>query len=301
MKPLISIVIPTYNRAPDLERALKSVFAQTYPVWEVLIVDNHSNDNTDNLIGGLDEPRIKLLKIHNDGIIAASRNKGVRYASGEYIAFLDSDDWWLPTKLEQSLKCLEQGADVVYHDLFLAKKVNQKYFWTKIKSRNLISPVFNDLIINGNTLSNSSVVIRRDILEQIDGFSEEKELVAAEDYDGWLRAAKITEKFRKINKTLGYYWVGSGNMSNPRRTLQILEAMASRYPNTAINLGQESSCYLHIYIKGRAYYKLKSYHMAKKNFKLVNLGQAPYIIYAKSIWMLLLINIYYIPKYRIFN
>src|SRR3989338_2810117 len=102
MKPIVSIVIPTYNRACDLERALKSVLAQTYSNWEALVVDNHSSDNTDDVVKSLNDSRLKLFKIHNDGVIAASRNAGVKHATGEYIAFLDSDDWWMPQKLEES-------------------------------------------------------------------------------------------------------------------------------------------------------------------------------------------------------
>ena len=109
--PRISIVIPTYNRARDLERALKSLKAQTFINWEVLIIDNESVDNTDEVVSGFSDPRMKLFKIDNDGVIAASRNLGIREASGEYIAFLDSDDWWKPKKLEESVKCLEKSAD----------------------------------------------------------------------------------------------------------------------------------------------------------------------------------------------
>ena len=100
MNPLVSIIIPTYNRANDLKRALQSVFDQTFTDWEILVVDNHSIDETDSLIKSFNDPKIKLLKIHNEGVIAKSRNLGFKHALGEYIAFLDSDDWWKPKKLE---------------------------------------------------------------------------------------------------------------------------------------------------------------------------------------------------------
>lgn len=92
MSKLVSIVIPTYNRAQDLERALKSLLAQTFCDWEALIVDNYSKDNTDELIKSFNDPRMKLFKIHNQGVIAASRNVGIKNAKGGYVAFLDSDD-----------------------------------------------------------------------------------------------------------------------------------------------------------------------------------------------------------------
>jgi len=87
LNPLVSIVIPTFNRAHYLDRALKSVFNQTYSHWEVLIVDNYSSEGTDNLFENLDDPRLKIFKIHNDGVISASRNLGVKNAIGKYIAF----------------------------------------------------------------------------------------------------------------------------------------------------------------------------------------------------------------------
>ena len=94
-----------------------SVLNQTYLNWEVLVIDNYSTDNTDALISEINDIRIKLFKIRNEGVVAVSRNLGIRNSSGEYIAFLDSDDLWLPKKLEISIKFLKQGADIVYHDL----------------------------------------------------------------------------------------------------------------------------------------------------------------------------------------
>ncbi len=93
---LVSVVIPTYNHARFLGRALQSVMDQTYKNWEVIIIDNHSQDNTDEIVEAFKDPRITLLKIHNNGVIAASRNMGIRAAKGEWIAFLDSDDHWYP-------------------------------------------------------------------------------------------------------------------------------------------------------------------------------------------------------------
>ncbi len=101
--PLVSVVIPTYNHARYLVRALESVLNQTFTNWEAIVIDNHSTDNTDEVMESFSDPRISYLKIHNNGIIAASRNAGIRVAKGEWIAFLDSDDWWTQDKI---MKCL---------------------------------------------------------------------------------------------------------------------------------------------------------------------------------------------------
>jgi len=287
---LVSIVIPTYNRVRDLERALKSVLAQTYSHWEVLIIDNYSNDNTDNLINGFNDSRLKLFKIHNEGVIAASRNLGILKAKGDYVALLDSDDWWVPQKLEESLKYLKQGADLVYHDLFVVTKSDQKFFWKLARTRNLKSPVFDDLLINGNAINNSSVVVRRDVLNKINGFSEDRIMIATEDYDGWLQIAKITENFTRIPQTLGYYWAGGGNISSPHQTLKILSALEERYSTDIINFGGRISWIS--YLRGRANFHLKFYEIAKKNFRLIRWRGSPFRTYVKSCWMRLLIELY---------
>jgi glycosyltransferase involved in cell wall biosynthesis len=97
----------------------------------------------------------------NFGGPAAPINRGLQLAQGKYIAFLDSDDWWAPIKLEESLKILEQGFDLVYHDLFVVKKNNQKFFFNKSRSRKLKPPIFNDLLNYGNSIFNSSVIVKK--------------------------------------------------------------------------------------------------------------------------------------------
>ena len=144
--PLVSVIIPTFNREKELERALISLIGQTYANWEGLIVDNHSLDNTVNLINSFNDSRLKLHMINNYGIIGMSRNLGAKYSDGKYLAFLDSDDWWANSKLQISVKSLEtNGVSLVYHDLYLAHKINQKFFLRKTNSRQLIKPIFNEI------------------------------------------------------------------------------------------------------------------------------------------------------------
>ena len=88
--PLVSIIIPTYNNAEFLGKALKSVIDQTYGSWEAIVIDNNSTDQTDEVINKFQDIRIKYYKISNYGIIAKSRNLGINLAKGEWIAFLDS-------------------------------------------------------------------------------------------------------------------------------------------------------------------------------------------------------------------
>jgi glycosyltransferase involved in cell wall biosynthesis len=288
--PVISVVIPTYNRANDLKRALKSVQVQTFTNWEVLIVDNHSVDNTDQVVSDFNDSRIKLFKIHNNGVIAASRNVGIREASGAYIAFLDSDDWWKPEKLKLSLDALNAGADLVYHDLFLVTKTDQRLFLKKVTTRGLTRPVFDNLLTNGNCIINSSVVVKKILLTSIGGISEDYDLIAAEDYDCWLRIAKLTDKFTRIPKSLGYYWAGGGNISNPERTIESVDAIVLRYLDNKCMRHNGGANWIH-YSRGRACYLLCNWELAKKHLSNIGWLGTPLKMYIKSQWMLQLIRL----------
>ena len=151
--PLVSIVIPTYNRAFCIERAISSIINLTLTDWELIVVDNNSTDNTDEVVNNFLDDRISIAKIDNNGIVAKSRNLGIKLASGTYVAFLDSDDWWLPNKLEISLHRLELGSDLVYHDLYKISKLPVKVKkYRRVTSRELSCPVFIDLLSNGNAI-----------------------------------------------------------------------------------------------------------------------------------------------------
>lgn len=261
-QPRVSVVIPTFNRARDLDRALASVIAQTCPDWEAVVVDNHSTDDTDGVVARFREARIRLLKIHNRGVIAASRNLGISQAIGEYVAFLDSDDWWSPRKLEESCLALDRGADVVYHDLFVVRHARQRVFLTRTRTRDLGRPVFDDLIDRGNALSNSSVVIRKNVLDAIGRLSEDATLISWEDYDAWLRVSRVTERFERI-RTLGYYWLGGGNVSSPERTLSNLKRFAELYADAVAASDARSGLGWFHYALGRAHYALGAYGAAR--------------------------------------
>lgn len=282
---LVSIIIPTYNRAKDLDRALQSVIGQTYPHWECIVVDNHSTDDTDLIVRAFGDSRIKLFKVHNHGVIAISRNEGIRRADGKYLAFLDSDDWWRPLKIAASLNYLEQGIDVVYHDLYRVSKSNQRFFWRKVSARDLSTPVFDDLLKNGNALNNSSVMVRREVLSRINGLTEDPCFVGAEDYHAWLDISKCTEKFKRIPQTLGYYWVGGGNATSPERTIKHLDALEVRYVNDISRLVGDTNLSWMRYAKARAFYRLGEYALSKKMTYKIKWKPLPFFVVIKLIWI----------------
>ncbi len=118
MKDLVSIVMPSYNTAEYIKNSIASVQAQTYQNWELIIVDDCSSDNTDEVVAAfLSDERIKYFKNETNSGAAVSRNKALQEASGKWIAFLDSDDVWLPEKLERQIGFMnETGYKFTYTD-----------------------------------------------------------------------------------------------------------------------------------------------------------------------------------------
>jgi len=215
---LVSVVIPSYNHGHLIGRAITSVLTQTYENYEIIVVDNNSIDETDNVLAEFVGKRLKILKVNNGGSIGYSRNRGVDAARGDWVAFLDSDDWWMPDKL---LRCSEHfsSADMIYHRLVLTNGSALQRYLTWSGSWRLKSPVLDNLLKRGNPVATSSVVVRSSIFVQIGFFDESTELVAAEDYDAWIRLAKITERFHFIPNNLGFYHLSSTGASSKDMSL----------------------------------------------------------------------------------
>lgn len=214
-RPLVSVIIPTYNHAHFLGRALQSVMDQTYSNWEAFVIDNHSIDRTDDLVRKFPDPRIHLLKIHNGGVIAASRNLGLAQANGDWVAFLDSDDCWYVRKLETIIALIENGddSDVFCHDEYVVQARGGR--------KNIIryGPATNDfyrvLLIEGNRLSTSATVVRRQFIEQNQlRFDEWPDFVTVEDYGLWLELARAGARFSFLRDVLGEYVIHDTNNSN---------------------------------------------------------------------------------------
>ena len=189
-KPLVSVIMPTYNHANYICKAIQSVLKQTYQNLELIIIDNYSEDDTEKIVASHEDDRIIYLKFSNNGIIAASRNNGIKYSHGDYIAFLDSDDIWLPEKLEKQTKLFQISNETAM--------VYTRY--KTIKEGTISSNIFpkNDRYKSGNIFESlylrsfvacSSVMVKRCVLDQIGLFDTDPDLIAIEDADLWLRIA----------------------------------------------------------------------------------------------------------------
>ena len=214
--PLVSVVIPTYNHGCYLGRALQSVLDQTYTNWEAIVVDNNSTDNTDEVMAGFNDPRFTYLKIHNNGVIAASRNAGIRVARGGWVAFLDSDDWWKKDKLKVCFDRINDEVDLVYHDLEIVREAPSILKRRYLNSWQVKKPVLKDLLLRGNAIATTSVVVRKSLLEKIGGINESVKMIAVEDFNTWLRIAQITDKFIYLHQCLGFYLFHTGGVSRKK-------------------------------------------------------------------------------------
>jgi glycosyltransferase involved in cell wall biosynthesis len=190
------------------------VVDQTYTNWEAIVIDNHSSDNTDNTVLGLDNHKIKLLKIHNNGVIGASRNLGMNEARGDWIAFLDSDDSWYPTRLETLVKYINQNdeTDVFSTDEML---IDQTTGSKKIlRYGPYTSNFYQSLLVEGNRVSPSATIVRDEFIsEHKISFRENINFVTAEDYDFWMFLAKAGAKFKFIASVQGEAIVHQNNAS----------------------------------------------------------------------------------------
>ena len=181
-KPLVTVIIPTYNRGWILQEAIDSVLDQDFSDYELIVVDDGSSDNTREILGAYGD-RITVLRQPNRGVSAA-RNRGINEAAGQLIAFLDSDDLWLPGKLSTQVEFFEDNADAVINqtqEIWIrnGQRVNPK------KRHHKFSGMIFERSLALCLVSPSAVMIKKSLLEAVGGFDEN--LPACEDYDLWLR------------------------------------------------------------------------------------------------------------------
>jgi len=180
----VSVIIPTYNRGEVLERAIKSVLAQTYENYELIVVDDGSTDNTSRILSKYGDKIRYFSKLH--GGVSSSRNFGLEKSEGTWVAFLDSDDYWLPQKLEKQIRFLQEHPDI------LVAQTDEKW----IRNGKFVNPMKKHRKYSGwifpqclplCIVSPSAVIIHQRVFNDVGVFDEN--LPVCEDYDLWLRIA----------------------------------------------------------------------------------------------------------------
>ncbi|HVJ68464.1 MAG TPA: glycosyltransferase family A protein [Caulifigura sp.] len=201
-EPQISVVMPAYNSAAFVRRAIESVWAQTHTPIELIVVDDGSKDDTAAVAAAVD-PRTIVIRQENGGP-GAARNRGVKAARGNWIAFIDADDAWRPRKLElQRPHMLRPEIDIVFSHV-VNPLARDHVVWEL---------TFDDLWRH-NYVGLSTSVVRRTAFEGIGGFDEDRGILGIEDYNLWLRLASRGSRFAFVTDELVEYTPAPGNLSS---------------------------------------------------------------------------------------
>jgi len=220
MNPFFSVIIPTYNRAKELKRAVESVLVQSFIDYEILVMDDGSTDKTKDVVSAFDDQRIRYEWAVNSGGPATPRNRGIDAASGDWICFLDADDLWYPNKLTKVYESIKSNPekDLLCHDEMLAVKGSERK--ELLKHGPYEKDFYQVMLIEGNRISTSATSVRRAFLKKHAlRFNQSADYVIVEDYDMWLRIAFYDGQFIFIDDILGEYIIEEKNISLNREKL----------------------------------------------------------------------------------
>lgn len=188
--PRVSVIIPAFNRATTLRASVESVLRQSYTDLELIVVDDCSSDDTANIALAFDDPRIRLLRTTSNLGAGGARNVGVANSRGSWIAFQDSDDEWLPTKLEKQMALLDKGGAgqvAAYCGLLRLGELNDvadarlEMSYVPGKSQLKVDGELIEELLRTSMISTQTLVVRKNIFESIGGF--DAELTPIEDWD----------------------------------------------------------------------------------------------------------------------
>jgi len=212
--PLISVVVPTHNRAALLKETILSILNQTFNNFELIIVSDGSNDGTNEMVSKIKDARVRLITQDKSGQPAKPRNTGIKLAKGKYVALCDDDDLWEPNKLEIQIKNMEDNTyvDMCYtNGRVLKDGIIQEGV---LNRRKVFHNHFRELLY-GNFIPNSSVLIKKVIFDKVGLINVSDIFRGIEDYEFWLRLS-YQGKLLYIDQPLIRYRVHSSNITYSR-------------------------------------------------------------------------------------
>jgi glycosyltransferase involved in cell wall biosynthesis len=182
--PCVSVIIPVYNGAATIDRALKSVFDQTFTDYEIVICDDGSTDDTPSVLAKYGD-RLRVVRQPNRGLPAA-RNAAVAASRGEFLALIDHDDEWLPQKLELVVAAMRSDLEAVllYTDKIVVNEAGEEFRLSEVRPETAHAPTMDEMLARIWPITPSTVVMRRDAFDRAGGFCEQ--LISAEDIHFWL-------------------------------------------------------------------------------------------------------------------
>jgi glycosyltransferase involved in cell wall biosynthesis len=209
--PLVSVILPVFDRAGSIARAIESVRAQSYRHLELIIVDDGSTDGTS---GALEAYRGVATILHQaNGGAYAARNLALRHATGEHVAFIDSDDAWLPDRLERQVPLMRPGIGLVYGDVDIVTAPDDDAPRTGMTAFKAVAPRRGRVLegfASGNFVPTSTVLVRRSVLQEIGGFPESR---ISADYLAWFRIAQVCD-FDYVDAPIALYTQHQAGISN---------------------------------------------------------------------------------------
>lgn len=228
-RPYISVIIPTYNRAHLIGRAIESVLNQTYGKFELLVVDDCSDDDTETVVSSLDDFRIRYIKCNKNGGAAAARNRGIKEAKYDWIAFLDSDDVWRPDKLEKQVAAMDGVAGLVYCTFLRHPSDGTEATLMPSADRSIDRRqgiMFGELLL-GNFIGMPTIMVHKSVFNEAGCFDES--LRCYEDYDFLLRASQYT-RFLHVDEVLVDVYETEGSVGlNPDRFFDAITKILAHY------------------------------------------------------------------------
>lgn len=232
--PRISVIIPAYNCDRTIAQTVNSVLTQTFGDLELIVIDDGSQDKTLEILSNISDPRVQVFSYPNAGV-SATRNRGIAKATGDFIAFLDSDDLWTPDKLETQLEALQNDPDAAV-----------AYSWTDYIDENgqflrsgthvtATGWVYDKLLVQNFLENGSSALIRQDALDRVGGFDES--LFGPEDWDLYLRLA-ANDRFVAIPRVQILYRISTQSVSTnlQRQERQCLQVIDRGFKNASADL-----------------------------------------------------------------
>ncbi|MDL1975761.1 MAG: glycosyltransferase [Deltaproteobacteria bacterium] len=201
--PKVSTVIPTYNRSAFLGSAIESALNQRFEDFEIIVADDSSMDNNKEVVRSFKDKRIRYIRHEKNMGVSAARNTAIRASKGEYIAFLDDDDEWLPDKLHKQVELMDRSPENVcgiYSNRLVIDKLSNRIISANPRAEKLSGNLLYQLAI-GNPIHTSTVLVRKGCLEKVGLFDET--ISYMEDRDLWIRLS-IEWDFEYVDEVLVY-------------------------------------------------------------------------------------------------
>lgn len=306
--PIVSVILPTYNREHLIKRAIVSVLNQSYQNFELIIVDDASTDNTYKIVNAFGNARISYIRHLKNKGAAEARNTGLKLSKGRFIAFQDSDDEWLPTKLEQQVQLLSQSSAKIggVYSSFWQIKEGKKYLFpsklTKLASylpathRKLEGNIHQSLL-RGNLITLQTVLLKKDCFEKVGLF--DKMMPPLEDWEFFLRFSKHYHFIHIKNPLVNLYCTSNSISTNQTNLIQALNCILEKYSQAFETNNMLLGHYL--YATGDILYQTGHLKQGQQNFiKAVKLAPLN-IIYWLVTFLSLLGHATYVKAIKFLN